>query len=107
MWHCSDTNWWPTLEPMQVAPPDDQILNECKWCHSVTQFLTDAGGTTLWPNLQPIQVAPTRVKEWVRCASGKVCYQNDQNNDQNYQIIKMMIMSIPLPARACAALVAP
>ena len=62
---------------------------------------------TLWPNLQPIQVAPTRVKEWVRCASGKVCYQNDQNNDQNYQIIKMMIMSIPLPARACAALVAP
>ena len=44
-------------QAMQVAPPDDQILNECKWCHLVTQFSTDAGGTTLWPNLQLMQVA--------------------------------------------------
>ena len=26
----SDSIWWTTLEPMQVAPPDDQILNQCK-----------------------------------------------------------------------------
>ena len=30
--------WWPDLEPMQVAPPDDQILNKCKWCHLVAQL---------------------------------------------------------------------
>ena len=54
-------------QAMQVAPPDDQSLNECKWCHSVTQFLTDAGGTTLWPNLQPIQVLAQQneSKTWV------------------------------------------
>jgi len=23
---------------MQVAPPDVQILNQCKWCHLVAQF---------------------------------------------------------------------
>ena len=40
----------------QVAPPDDQILNEC---HLVAQFSTDAGGTTLWPKLQLMQVAPS------------------------------------------------
>ena len=26
----SVANWWTTLEPMQVAQPDDQILNEYK-----------------------------------------------------------------------------
>ena len=44
-------------QAMQVAPPDDQILNECKCCHLVAQFSTDAGGTTLWPKLQLMQVA--------------------------------------------------
>ena len=31
-------------QAMQVALPDDQILNECKLCHLVVQFSTDAGG---------------------------------------------------------------
>ena len=26
MWQCSDATLWPTLEPIQVAPPDDHIL---------------------------------------------------------------------------------
>ena len=25
MWQCSDLKWWTTLEPMQVALPDDRI----------------------------------------------------------------------------------
>ena len=66
-----DATWWPTLEPMQVALTDDQVLNQCKWCHLVTQFTTGATGTlvskfatdattaTWWPNLQLVQVAPS------------------------------------------------
>ena len=41
------------LQPMQVASPDDQILNESKWCHLVAQFYqlvakiaTDASSAT-------------------------------------------------------------
>ena len=51
MWSCSDATWWPTLEPMQVAPPDDHILNQCKlW----------------WSNLQLMQVVSS---------SGQICNQ--------------------------------
>ena len=45
-------------QAMQVAPPNDQMLNEYKWCHLVAQFSTDAGGITLWPKLKLMQVAP-------------------------------------------------
>ena len=65
--HASDATWRPNLETMQVAPPDDQILNKWKWCYLVPQFSTDAGGTTKiatnantatwWLNLQSMQVA--------------------------------------------------
>ena len=43
-----DATWWPTLELMQVAPPDDQILNGaimfnwCRWHHLVAKIATDA-----------------------------------------------------------------
>ena len=40
------------LTDVTLADEDDQILNECKWCHLVAQISTDAGGTTLWPKLQ-------------------------------------------------------
>ena len=26
-WQCSDATWWPTLQTMQMVPPDDQISN--------------------------------------------------------------------------------
>ena len=42
----SVATWWPNLEPMQVAPPDDQMLNKCKWCHLAGQFSTDTGNIT-------------------------------------------------------------
>ena len=58
MWQCSDATWWPNLEPMQVAPPDDQGLNQCKLCHLVAQFASDACCSFRWPNLQSVQVAP-------------------------------------------------
>ena len=58
MWQCSDATWWPTLEAMQMALADDQILNQCKLCHLGTQFATDASGASWWPNLQSVQVAP-------------------------------------------------
>ena len=64
---------------MQVAPPDDQILNQCNLCHLVAKyatnasdaikfatnargaikFVTNASGTIWWPNLQLMQVAPS------------------------------------------------
>ena len=59
MWQCSDATWWPTLEAMQMALADDQILNQCKLCHLGTQFATDASGASWWPNLQSVQVAPS------------------------------------------------
>ena len=45
-------------QAMQEAPPDDQILIECKWCHLVAQCSTDAGGRTLWTKLQLMHVIP-------------------------------------------------
>ena len=59
MWQCSDAIWWPTLEAIQVAPTDDQILNQCKLCHLGTQFSTDASGASWWTTLQSVQVAPS------------------------------------------------
>ena len=44
---------------MQVAPPDDQILNQSKLCHLVAKFTTNASGAIWWPNLQLMQVAPS------------------------------------------------
>ena len=85
MWQCSDITWWPSFEPMHVAPSGGRICNKCKWGHLVGKFATYASGTIWWTNLQLIQVAPsggqicnwciTQVKEaipWVRCASGNV-----------------------------------
>ena len=43
-----------TLQAMHGAPPDDNILNQCKLCHLVAQFATDASGSS-----QPIQVVPS------------------------------------------------
>ena len=51
MWQYSDATWWPTLEPMQVAPPDDQILSQSKWCRLVAKFASNASGVMLLPNL--------------------------------------------------------
>ena len=70
------------LVPMQVAPPDGQILNQCKWCdpifnwwkwcpggqvciwckyrHHVAKFVINASGAIGWPNLQPIKVLPLK-----------------------------------------------
>ena len=61
MWQCSDATWWPTLEAMQMALADDQILNQCKLCHLLTKF---ASGAISWPNLQLMQVVPS---------GGKIC----------------------------------
>ena len=57
-----------TFQTMQVAPPDDQILNQSKlcqicnyykWRHLVAKFATNASGAIWWPNLQLMQVAPS------------------------------------------------
>ena len=50
---------WPTLESMQVVPLHDQIFKQCRWCHLVAQFVTDARCATWWLNLQSVQVVPT------------------------------------------------
>ena len=46
-----DITWWPTLQTMQVAPPEDQILNQSKLCHLVAKFATNASGAMLLPGL--------------------------------------------------------
>ena len=40
----SDSTWKTTLELMQVAPPDDQILN------LVAKYATKTSGAIWWPN---------------------------------------------------------
>ena len=40
------------LQTMQVAPPDDQILNQSKLCHLVAKYATKTNGVIWWPNLQ-------------------------------------------------------
>ena len=52
------TTWWPTLQTMQIVPPNDQILNQSKLCHLLAKFATNANGAILWPNLQLMQVVP-------------------------------------------------
>ena len=54
--------WWPTLAAMQVAPADDQILNQYKLCHLGTQFATDASGASWWPTLQVAQSGDQNVQ---------------------------------------------
>ena len=41
---------------MQVAPPDDQVLDQSKLCHLVVKFVINAGGAIWWQNLQLMQV---------------------------------------------------
>ena len=83
---CNICKCWLALEPMQVAPPDDQILNQCKWSHLVAKlmqvaptsgqngnwckwrhlvakFVINARGAIWWPNLQPIQVVAQRTQQ--------------------------------------------
>ena len=81
--NASGVIWWPNLQPMQVAPYDDQIWNLCKWRHLVDNFATKASFATWWPNLEPKKVAFYSAGEitqvidsipWVRCASGNVFY---------------------------------
>ena len=67
--NASYSTWWPTLQTMQVAPPDDQMLNQSKLWHLVAKYVTYTCGTIWWsncatnasgaiwlPNLQPTQV---------------------------------------------------
>ena len=42
-----------------MAPPDDQIFNQCKLCHLVAKYATNTSGTIWWSNLQLLQVAPS------------------------------------------------
>ena len=33
--------WWPTLQTMKMAPPDDQMLSQFKLCHLLDKFATN------------------------------------------------------------------
>ena len=48
--NASYATWWPTLQTMQMVPPDDQILNQSKLCHLVAKCATNASGAVLLPN---------------------------------------------------------
>ena len=36
---------------MHVTLPGGQLWNQCKWCHLVAKFATNASGAIWWPNL--------------------------------------------------------
>ena len=48
-----------TQQTMQVAPSDDQMLNQFKLCHLVDKYGTYTSGTICWPNLQLVRVVPS------------------------------------------------
>ena len=50
--NASYATWWPTLQTMQMVPTDDQILNQCKLCHILAKFATNASGAIWWSKLQ-------------------------------------------------------
>ena len=37
---------------MHVTLPGGQLWNQCKWCHLVAKFATNASGAIWWLNLQ-------------------------------------------------------
>ena len=43
----------------KVAQPGGLISSQCKWCHLVAKFETNASGAIWWPNLELMQVAPS------------------------------------------------
>ena len=44
---------------MQIAPPDDQIVNQSKLCRLVAKYAANTSGAIWWPNLQLMQVVPS------------------------------------------------
>ena len=65
-WFCDDPihgnvamhvggNLVANLETMQVAPADDQILNQCPLA---AKSATNASGAICWPNFEAVQVGP-------------------------------------------------
>ena len=71
---------------MHVTLPGGQRWNQCKWCHLVAKFVTEANIATWWPQLEPMLIGTNasgilfswRDKQvldaipWVRCASDNV-----------------------------------
>ena len=47
MWQCMLCNLVANF-----APPEDQILNQSKWCHLVAKFATNASDAIWWTNLR-------------------------------------------------------
>ena len=49
---------------MHVTLPGGQLWNQCKWCHLVAKFTTNASSAIWWPNLKLMQVAPSGGQIW-------------------------------------------
>ena len=79
----TQVTWWPTLQTMQVGPPDDQILNQSKLATSGEQeeenpakncgCQTDQDQDDQ-PNLGEERTILLRVDFWVCCACGNVFF---------------------------------
>ena len=64
-WQCKWLNMVANFGPLEEKWPNDQILKDCKWCHSVTLFSINANGDQCnvsgaiwWLNLQTIKEIP-------------------------------------------------
>ena len=51
---------------MHVTLPGGQLWNQCKWCHLVAKFATNASGTIWLTILQLMPIAPS---------GGQICNQ--------------------------------
>ena len=49
---------------MQVVPSGGHVCNQCKWCHLVVKYGTNASGAIWWANLQLMQLAPSGGQIW-------------------------------------------
>ena len=77
-WKCGNASyaiWWPTLQTMQMVPPDDQIMNQSTLCHLLAKFATNASGAIWyckWCHVVAKFNPSHGVNFWVCCASGNV-----------------------------------
>ena len=62
--------WWSNLELIQAVPFGGQVWKQCKLCHLVVKYGTNASGAIWWANLQLMQLAPSGGQIWNQYASG-------------------------------------
>ena len=79
---------------MQVTQPGGQLCKQCKWCHLVAKFATNASGAIWWSNLQLMQVAPFSGQIWNLCKWRHLVakYATNASHGVNFQSHIMVVL---------------